>query len=472
MPLRDSCGVVGIYSDKPVSYEIYTALRVLQHRGQESAGISVFSEEEGMTTKKGMGLVTDVFSSKAVSSLRGNSGIGHVRYSTSGDSVQRNAQPIDTETNAGGVALAHNGELVNAEALRELYKEKGWAFFSSSDSEIMIRILAKELYEGRDEISAIKDTMSIISGSYSVVLMINDRVFGVRDPLGIKPLAVGKKGGEWIIASESVVFDALGAELVRDVMPGEILEIGPEGMTSHRTPVPQHTAHCFFEWVYFSRSDSVLDGVLVYSVRRRIGEILARESPVDADMVIPVPDSGRAHALGYSEASGLKYAEGLMKNRYVDRTFIMPAQELREYNVAVKLNPIRSAVSGKRIVLVDDSIVRGTTMRRIVSMLRRAGAKEVHVRIGCPPIIAPCYLGIDMKTRGQLIAPGKSIDEIRESIGADSLAYISIEGLVEAIGKDRRDLCLGCVTGEYPVKIEGERLRSQETLEKYMNTDS
>ncbi len=466
MPFGEACGVVGIYSHKQVSYDIFTALRVLQHRGQESAGISVFND--GIHTYKDMGLVTDVFKPKTLEKMRGNIGIGHVRYSTEGASVQKNAQPIEISTTIGQLALGHNGELVNANELREKYKEKGWAFFSNTDSEIIIRVLAKELHEGRDPVSAIKNTMYEISGSYSLVLLINNRLFGIRDPLGIKPLAIGKKSGKYIIASESVVFDALDVDMVRDVSPGEIVEIGENGINSYRVPTPEHTAHCFFEWVYFARSDSVMDGVLAYDVRKKIGNILSREHPVEADLVVPVPDSGRSYAIGYCEASGIKYGEGLIKNRYVERTFIMPEQVMREYNVSVKLNPVKSMVEGKRIVLVDDSIVRGTTMGKIVSILRKAGAKQVHVRIGCPMIIAPCYLGIDMKTRGQLIASNKSVEGIRETIGADSLGYLSIDGLIEAMGKDRKDLCLGCITGEYPVKIRGEKMRGQESLDRYL----
>lgn len=467
MPLKEACGVVGIYSPEQVSYDLFTALRVLQHRGQESAGISVF--DGTIKTYKDMGLVTEVFREKTLEKLKGNIGIGHVRYSTEGASVQRNAQPIETSTTIGKLALGHNGELVNAGTLREKYKEKGWGFFSNTDSEIIIRILAKELHEGRKPVSAIKSTMREISGSYSLVLLINNRLFGIRDPLGIKPLAIGKKGDKYIIASESVVFDALDAEMLRDVRPGEIVEIGENGIRSYSIPTPEHPAHCFFEWVYFARSDSVIDSVLSYDVRKKIGNILAKEHPVDADLVVPVPDSGRSYAIGYCEASGIGYGEGLIKNRYVERTFIMPKQIMREYNVSVKLNPIKSMVRGKRIVLVDDSIVRGTTMRKIVSILRKAGAKEVHVRIGCPKIIAPCYFGIDMKTRAQLIASDKSVEEIKESIGADSLGYVSIEGLVDAIGKDRKDLCLGCITGEYPIKVEGEKLRGQEVLDRYID---
>ncbi len=469
MPLKEACGIVGITSGTDVSYEIFTALRALQHRGQESAGISVFNDSSGIVTVKGMGLVTEAFSEEKLKEISGNVGIGHVRYSTAGESTIKNAQPIEMHIVSGMISLAHNGELVNAEELRNHYKEKGWAFFTTSDSEVIIRLLSKEIHEGRDPVSGIKEVMRTISGSYALVILINNRLFAVRDPLGIKPLALGKKGDTYVAASESVAFDALGFELVRDVEPGEILEIAPGSVMSHAGPSSDGKAHCFFEWVYFSRSDTVLDGVLVYDVRKKIGEILAREAPVEADIVIPVPDSGRSHALGYSEGSGIRYAEGLMKNRYVDRTFIMPEQGMREYNVSVKLNPIRSMIDGKRIVLVDDSIVRGTTMKKIVSMLRAAGAKEVHVRIGCPPIVAPCYLGIDMKTRDQLIAPGRSTEEIRERIGADSLAYVSIDGLVEAIGKDRKELCLGCVSGEYPIKIEGELFREQSTLEEYLH---
>ncbi|RLF44135.1 MAG: amidophosphoribosyltransferase, partial [Thermoplasmata archaeon] len=314
---------------------------------------------------------------------------------------------------------------------------------------------------------AVKYAMKKIEGSYSFTLMLNDRVFGLRDPLGIKPLCLGKIDKGYVIASESVAIDVLGGEFIRDIEPGELIEITPDGYKSYKLMEEKHKAHCFFEYVYFARADSFIDGIEVYKARERLGRVLAEEHPVEADYVVPIPDSGRAHAYGFSKASGIPVAEGLMKNRYIARTFILPTQKIRERLVQLKLNPVKSIVEGKRIVIVDDSIVRGTTMRKIVGLLRRHGAKEVHVRIASPPIIAPCYFGIDMTTREQLIASGRSVEEIREKIGADSLGYISIEGLVKALDIDKNDLCLGCVTGEYPIRLKGEKYRFQESLEKW-----
>ena len=314
---------------------------------------------------------------------------------------------------------------------------------------------------------AVKNMMKEVQGAYSLTLLFNDRVFGLRDPFGIHPLCLGKSKDGYIIASESVALDVLGAELIRDVKPGELLEITPDGYKSYMLMEEKYKAHCFFEYVYFSRADSIIDERDVYMARKKIGEILAREHPVDADIVVPVPDSGRAHAHGFSVASGIPLVEGLMKNRYIARTFIMPEQDLREKTVRLKVNPVKSVVKGKRVVLVDDSIVRGTTMRQIVDLLRLSGAKEVHVRIGSPPIIAPCYFGIDMTTREQLMASNKSVEEICKSIHADSLGYTPIEGIVEALGIERENLCLGCVTGEYPIALPNEKHRFQKNLEKW-----
>lgn len=445
--------------------DIFYALRVLQHRGQESAGIAVFSN--GIKVIKGMGLAHQALKAEDVRSLKGEIGIGHVRYSTYGSSTIENAQPIVVSTNYGDIALAHNGEIVNAGKIMDELKKKGWAFITSSDSEIAVRLLANDIANTGDPMKSLKNLMSIIQGSYSMTVMIDNRVFAIRDPCGIRPLCVGRTKVGHAAASESVVFDTLGGEFIRDVEPGEIVELLPHEFRSVRTGLSKGRAHCMFEWVYIARADSTIEGKLVYEVRRRIGQRLAKEQPVKADVIVPIPDSGRSHAIGYSEVSGLPYAEGLMKNRYVERTFIMPEQSERTTSVMLKLNPLKSVLRDKRVVLVDDSIVRGTTIRQIVQIVRNAGAKEVHVRIGSPPIRAPCYFGIDMKTREQFAATGRTVEEIGKMITADSLGYISVDGLVESIGLASGDLCLGCLTEEYPLPVPGEKVRYQKKLDYF-----
>jgi amidophosphoribosyltransferase len=462
-----NCGIIGaVAEDGNVVPDLFYGLRVLQHRGQESAGMAVF--EGQINCKKAMGLVHEVFSQEDVSEMSGRVGIGHVRYSTEGASALENAQPIVASSIAGDIALAHNGEIVNAPELRRELQRKGWAFITSTDSEVIVRLLANEIIRTKDVNQALREFTGKLVGSYSLVLLVGDRLFAIRDPLAIRPLCYGRREGMHIVASESVVFDTLGAKFIRDLRPGEILELTPDGVHSTRLPHPNNTAHCMFEWVYFSRPDSVLDGRLVYDVRVKIGRELAREHPVEADLVVPIPDSGRAHAFGFAEALGLPLVEGLIKNRYIERTFIMPNQEERDLGVHLKLNAVRSLLQGKRVVLIDDSIVRGTTMRKIVKLVGEAGAREVHVRIGCPPIRAPCYLGIDMKTRDQFVANGRKVEEIRKYLKADSLGYVSIKGLVRAIGVSSADLCLGCLLAEYPVQVPGERVRPQRRLDLFM----
>jgi len=461
----EKCGIIGAAATAPVAADLYYGLRILQHRGQESAGLAVFEGE--VRAKRGMGLVHEVFTKEDLMNLRGNVGIGHVRYSTTGSSVLDNAQPIVVRTSFGDIALAHNGDIANAAEIREELSKKGWAFMTTSDSEVIVRLLANEIANSGDVRRALREFTKRLVGSYSLVLLIKDTVYAIRDPLAVRPLCIGQGDGSTLVASESVVFETLGYRFLRDLRPGEIVELRPDGFESYRLPHPLHPAHCMFEWVYFARPDSVLDGRLVYDARVRIGEQLAREHPVPADVVIPVPESGRAQAQGYSQTSGLPVVEGLIKNRYIERTFIMPEQEEREVGVLLKLNPIQSAVKGKRIVLIDDSIVRGTTIRKIVQMLRRAGALEVHVRIGCPPIRFPCYLGIDMKTRDQFIANERTVEEIAEFITANSLGYLSMSGLIAALERTKDDLCLGCLTGLYPVPIPGERQRKETPLEMF-----
>lgn len=462
---KESCAVVGIASNFLASANIYYCLRALQHRGQEAAGIATYDNH--MRYKSGMGLVHDVFNEQNISKLTGKVGIGHVRYSTTGTSSIQNAQPVFVLSAMGDVALAHNGDIVNSEALGNNLKEKGCAFITTTDSEVITCLLANEIAATRDILRALKNVMNLLVGSYALTILVNDRVFAVRDPLGIKPLCIGEIEGGYVAVSESVALDAIGAKFIRDVMPGEIVELSRKDLGSSRIPVPKNPAHCMFELVYFARADSIIDGKLVHDVRWKIGQCLAKDYPVEADIVVPVPDSGRTHALGYSSISKIQYDEGLIKNRYIGRTFIMPEQTDRERDIKLKLSPIKALVDDKRIVLVDDSIVRGNTMKRIVALLKTAGAKEVHLRIGCPPIIAPCYLGIDMKTRDQFIASNRAVPEIKRLLDADSLGYLSIDRLVECIGRKRNDLCLGCLTGEYPVKIPGEKQRFQHTLQEF-----
>lgn len=466
--LKHHCGVIGIISSEPVARDVFLSLRVIQHRGQESAGIAIYNGN-AIKCIKGMGLAHEVFDKEKLNELLGNVGIGHVRYSTTGSSKLENAQPVVVSSAIGDIAIAHNGDIVNAEKLRTDLQKKGWAFITTTDSEIIVRLLANELSTSTDVPKAIKNLASILVGAYSLVLLVNDTLYGIRDPCGVRPLCIGKTDNGYIIASESVVFETLEAKFLRDIEAGEVVELKNNSMRSYRIASSKNKAHCMFEWTYFARPDSVLEGRLVFDVRRKIGELIAKEHPVEADVVIPVPDSGRAHAVGYSKSSGIPLDEGLMKNRYIERTFIMPVQTERELTVLLKLNPIKSVIDGKRVVLVDDSIVRGTTMRKIVEMLRASGAKEVHVRLGTPPIIAPCYLGIDMKTRDQFIATTKTMNEIAKEITSDSVGYISIKGLIKAIGHPEKDLCLGCLTGEYPVEIPGEKLRGQKSLDIFSN---
>ena len=462
---RHHCGVVGIAADHNVVPSLQKVLMIIQNRGQDSAGISVY---DGMkiSTVKDVGLVQTALPKSRIENLSGKTGIGHVRYATTGSKGIENAQPMTMVASAGMIAVAHNGDITNYDKLKAKYMESGSAFQTSSDTELIIKILSKNLGQNGDYIAAIRSTMGEIGCAYALALMINGRLFGIRDPCGIRPLIIGKLDDGYMVVSESAAIDALGGEIVRDVMPGEIVELTKDGIKSYPPKIKTDKAYCMFEWVYFARPDSIIDGMSVYQVRRNIGRILAREHPCpDADLVMPIPDSGRAHAIGFSNESGVPYEEGFMKNRFAERTFILPDQKEREKAVATKMNPIKSTVNGKKIVIVDDSIVRGTTLKQLVTMLRKAGAVEVHVRIGCPPIIAPCYYGVDMKTRDQFIANKHDVEGIRKIIGADSLGYISVPGLVEACCKPESELCLACVTGRYPTRIDGEVQRFQSRLD-------
>lgn len=454
--MQDKCGILGAYSKiktEDISRQIYYGLYSLQHRGQESAGISAYDGVE-MSTYRGMGLVCDVFNNGNIKGLNGNVGIGHVRYSTTGKSLIENSQPFVSEFDSGTIAIAHNGDIINSMELRKNLQCDGHDFRSTTDSEVICHLLTIEYAQTGDMVKAMKNVSKRLIGSYSLVILINGDLMVVRDPVGIKPLSMGKVDGMTLVASETVAFDVVGAEYVRDVEPGEILVINDE-IKSFTMPQRENIrrAHCMFEYVYFARPDSILDGRNVYDVRLNIGRALFQEHGVDADVVMPVPDSAITAAIGYSRQSNLPYGEGLIKNRYIGRTFIMPTQEERETSVRLKMNPIKSELEGKRIVLVDDSIVRGTTSKALVDVLREAGAKEIHLRVGCPPIISPCYYGIAMATKKELIASDKEVEGIRKTLGVDSLGYLSLESLVECIGIKKDELCTGCLTGEYPTSL-------------------
>ncbi|MEM0129230.1 MAG: amidophosphoribosyltransferase [Thermoplasmata archaeon] len=468
MPVREFCGVVGAsLQARSVSPTIFRGLRALQHRGQESAGIATTSHGT-LHQRKGMGLVHEIFHQETLDQLPGPCGIGHVRYGTTGTSDLENAQPLALRLRREEAAIAHNGDIVNFERVRRRLQAQGVEFFGNADTETMGQTIALEYARSQDIESAIRRACQDLVGGYAVVLLFGSRVIAFRDPMGIRPLVLGELDGGVAVASESVAIDLMGGRTIRDVRPGEILVLSHGSVAgSSQIPGPPGRAHCMFEWVYFSRPDSVAEGRPVYDVRHRIGRRLAKEAPVEADVVVPVPDSARPQALGYSEVSRTPYAEALIKNRFVERTFILPDQRRRELEVRVKLHPVPGLLQGKRVVLLDDSIVRGTTLREIVQMVRSAGAVRVDVRIGCPPIRAPCYFGIDMKDRRQLVAAGRTEEEVATVIGADSVHYLSMEGLVEALGLREEELCLGCLTARYPVEVPEERHRFQRALEEF-----
>lgn len=453
------CGIVGILDAGGVSIQLYYALYALQHRGQESAGISTF-DGTSLHKFKGSGLVADVFSPSVLTDLKGTIGIGHVRYPTTGQNLPENIQPLNFRFQEHFISIAHNGNLINTNELRAGYERSGQIFITTTDTEIIAKILINALSNSGSVEDAVRTCMHKLVGSYATLIMIDGVMYGFRDPLGIKPLGIGKSETGYMLASESVAMDALSAKFIRDVKPGELIRIDAEGIRCMQVAVAGRRAHCVFEYIYFARADSVIDGVLVYDVRRKIGKTLYEEDPVKADSVSSVPDSGTAHAIGYAEGSKIPFVECLMKNRYMGRTFIMPTQKERERAVRMKLNPIRAHLKDKSVVLVDDSIVRGTTSKRIIGIVRDAGAREVHVRIGSPAIKAPCYLGTDFPTREELIAHNRTEEEVRKSITATTLHHISLEGLVKATGFDGENLCLGCLTGCYPLPIEGEMAKT------------
>lgn len=454
------CGIVGIVDAGGVSHPLYYALFALQHRGQESAGISTF-DGASFHKHKGMGLVSEVFSDQILSELKGHVGVGHVRYPTTGANLPENTQPFNFRFMDHHFAIAYNGNLVNAKELRMEFEQEGEIFSTTTDTEIVASTIVHEFRRSGKIEEAIIHCMHVLRGSYSVVLMLDGILYAFRDPVGIKPLCIGTTERGFLVASESVAIDTLGGTLIRDVYPGELFRITEKGFEAMQIAVADRRAHCIFEYIYFARADSVLEGRLVYDVRRQIGASLYDEAPVKADLVSPVPDSGTSVAIGFSHHSGIPYLEALMKNRYTTRTFIKPSQKEREQAVRLKLNPIIGHIDGKKVVLVDDSIVRGTTAKHIVELMKETGASEVHVRIGSPQIIAPCYLGVDMPTREELIASTRPVDEVRDSISATSLHHVSLDALVKAIGISRENLCTGCLTGNYPLSIAGESCLSR-----------
>lgn len=459
---KEECGVFGIYSKSKIDVATisYYGLYALQHRGQESAGI-VVSDGKELTCHKDMGLVSEIFDEEILENMKGKAAIGHVRYSTTGESKLENAQPLLSQFKLGSIAIAHNGNLINAGIVRELLEDSGVLFQTSIDSEVILNLIARKAKKGLEQ--AIVDAIQAIKGSYAMVILTENKLIGLRDPNGIRPMCIGKMGEDYILCSESCALDSIGAEFIRDVAPGEIVIIDDNGLRSIEFAERTRCMTCAFEYIYFARPDSTIDGINVYTSRVAAGEELYKEAPIEADIIVGVPDSGIPAAVGYAKASGIPYGIGLIKNKYVGRTFISPSQKLREQAVSVKLNALKVNVEGKRVVLIDDSIVRGTTSRRLVEILRRAGAKEIHFRVSSPVVKYPCYFGIDTPYRKELVGSQMTIDEIREFIGADSLGYLSMEGLLNTLkGKD--GFCLGCFNGEYPLSAPIEN--SKEYLER------
>ncbi|WP_405304254.1 amidophosphoribosyltransferase [Methanobrevibacter sp.] len=457
--IEDKCGIVGFHSkdeSKDVASLVYYSLYALQHRGQESAGIATFNPQKGLSHYCGMGLITDVFRDYEIHNLTGNKAIGHVRYSTTGQSKLENSQPFVTDFGDGFIAMAHNGDIVNSEELKKELIDEGFYFKSDCDSEVICYLLKKEHYDNdKNVLDAIEAVCRKLVGSYALTIIVDGELYAVRDPMGIKPLAIAKRDEDFILASETVAFDVIGAEFIRDIVPGEVVYFENDEINSYmlESAGKCKLSHCMFEYVYFARPDSTIDGVNVYLTRMNIGRELHKLYPIDADLVIPVPDSSIPAAIGYSRASGIPYGEGLIKNRYVGRTFIMPTQEERELAVRLKLNPIKEAIKGKKIILIDDSIVRGTTSKQLLNLVKEAEPAEIHFLVGCPPVISPCYYGVAMATKKELIAANNSIDEIQEQLDIDSLGYITLDALVEAIGMPKENLCWGCVNGEYPTEL-------------------
>lgn len=452
--MREECGVFGVYGTEAVNPAqlVYFGLFALQHRGQESCGIACGQHGE-LQLHKDMGLVGEVFNEQILAGLKGKMAIGHVRYSTTGQSVRENAQPLVTRYSKGLMALAHNGNLANAEQLRDELEQQGAIFQTTNDSEIIAYLIARYRFGSENMESAVLRTMRRLQGSYSLLVMSRGKILAVRDPLGFRPLCIGKLDNSYVFASESCALDTIGAQFIRDVEPGEIVTADNTGLRSERSNCRGLSRKCVFEYIYFARPDSRIDGISVHQARIRAGRLLARQYPVRADMVIGVPDSGIDSAIGYSQESGIPYGKGFVKNGYVGRTFIQPSQEQRQTALRIKINPIHDSVADKSIILVDDSIVRGTTSSRIVKLLKNAGAREVHVRISAPPFLWPCYFGTDVPATGQLAAVRYNLQEIKEMISADSLGYLKQESLGEMLGETGYNFCDACFSGRYPYLV-------------------
>jgi amidophosphoribosyltransferase len=455
LPFRSHmCGVIGLFGHPEASNLTYLGLHALQHRGQESAGI-VSTDGEHLRWVREMGHVNEIFTAERLAHLPGFAAVGHVRYSTTGDSVIRNAQPVAVDYAGGSLAIAHNGNLVNADELRTRLEDDGAIFQTTSDTEVILHLIARSK-EGTLPVR-VAHALKEVRGAYSLALLSKEMLIAVRDPMGIRPLSLGKLKDSWVVASETCAFDLIEAEFVRDVDPGEMIIIDRNGMRSERPFTPQEPHRCVFEWVYFARPDSTIAGASVYRTRENMGRRLAVEHPVPADVVIPVPDSGRAAAIGYARESGIPFGEGLMRSHYIGRTFIEPSQQIRSFGVKLKLSPVREVLVGRRVVVIDDSIVRGTTSRKIIAMIRQAGAREIHLRISSPPTVGPCHYGIDTPRRDELIASSHSTEEIRAFIGADSLEYLSLDGLYHALSKapppDGGGLCDACFSNKYPINV-------------------
>ncbi len=451
--LRESCGLFGVFNHPEAARLTYLGLFSLQHRGEESAGI-VTSDGENLTKHIGMGLVADVFTEENITHLKGDLAIGHTRYSTTGSSLLRNAQPLQVDYSRGSIAIAHNGNLVNALLLRDELEAHGSIFQTTIDSEVILHLLADPSYAHFEE--ALVDTLLRIKGAFSLVILREKELIGIRDPNGFRPLCIGQLGQATLLASESCALDLLGAKFLREVEPGEVVIVSDSGIRSLKPFPQQDPSHCIFEHVYFSRPDSLIFGESVHQVRQRLGRQLAREHPVDADVVIAIPDSGNSAALGYSLESGIPLEIGMTRNHYVGRTFIQPSQKTRDFQVRVKFNPVRAALAAKRVVVVDDSIVRGTTCKARLKSIRLAGAKEIHMRVSCPPIKHPCFYGIDFPTKEELIACTHSLEEIRKFLEVDSLGYLSLEGLLSAVNDSGKNYCTACYSGKYPIPFGRE----------------
>ena len=449
--INEACGIFGVYTrEDDVAKLTYYALYALQHRGQESAGIAVSDGRETLMLKD-MGMVSQVFSERDLLSLKGHLAIGHVRYSTTGSSYWENAQPVQVPRRGGSVFVAHNGNLINTIELREELRKEGVRFRTTSDTEVIAILLSRS--PEPDIVDAVKGVMPRLVGAYSLAIMTEDRLIGVRDPYGIRPLCVGRYMDGYALSSESAGLDIIGAEYMREIEPGEMAVIGDGGLEFERAVEARKPSLCIFEFIYFARPDSIMYGTYLYHARKHMGMSLADEAPVEAEVVVPIPDTGVPAAIGYSQASGVTFGEGLIKNRYIGRTFIQPTQAIRQLGVRLKLNPLVHDIRGKRLVVVDDSIVRGNTTREIIKMLRDAGAKEVHMRISSPPDKYPCFYGIDTSVRKELIASSRSVEEIRRFIGADTLHYLSMENLVKATRRPKEDFCRACFDGEYPIPV-------------------